>query len=826
MSNTACPCDNPAQSVLQIPAGLSALPRQTQTFPDVRRALLATVPTRPALDAWRARGPRDFGLMWLEMWAYVADVLGFYDERIANETYIRTAVRKPALRRIVGMLGYVPAPGVAGTAVVAAISEGNVSVTVPKGSALRSTSFVSAPPESTNQPPQVFEVTVDTPIHPLLNSWQLGPVAAVKTTANTAVSLQAATNVPTSTGTTTSTTTVTEFVFDTAGFGLAKGWQVLIRENSEQAGQVSSVRDIKPFEGKDGKTYLRVTLNSEITLTQGLVLSDIQVLTPTITASPIDRKTDATPIEKPPADGRTPIIQTQIDSTNNIWATQADLSTVYRQLRVKDSVIISGPPSAAQSSSAATPGEVQAPNGLSSHLAIDVRDVPVPVPGAAVPSGSDTPTFPITSMQLSPPRAGDSDDEGFDFSQYTFNFRCVPAGRVTEVSETQPTSDNLRNGAAVIGVVQAPPGLLGGTLTQKFLLRDAADQGALVDGILTFNTDGTASFQVTGGDLPATLTTPITVFGNLLYTTRGESAFNEVLGDGNAQIPLQSFKLKKKPLTYLADQPVDDVTPAKSTLQIRVNQVLWQEVPSFFGHGPQEQIYILRTDDEQNTIVTFGDGVSGARLPSGVRNVVATYRFGSGAAAPPAGAIRQLAGSVKGLRKVESPIAATGGRDPDAPDAIRTAAPKSLLLFGHLVSAPDFEVRASQILGVVKAVAEFLFISPTKGAGMVITYIGNGTDLNAEIVSTLQLLAEPGLFIEAREAKALSAFLFFEVEVDKRFDKDIVAQAVKDALAAGPLAKSNAPIGQPLYRSVLFDVVQGVPGVCSAEGDACYAASN
>ncbi len=63
MTDTACLCDNPAQSLLQIPPGLPALPRQTQTFPDVRRALLATVPTRPALDGWRARGQRDFGLM-------------------------------------------------------------------------------------------------------------------------------------------------------------------------------------------------------------------------------------------------------------------------------------------------------------------------------------------------------------------------------------------------------------------------------------------------------------------------------------------------------------------------------------------------------------------------------------------------------------------------------------------------------------------------------------------------------------------------------------------------------------------------------------------
>ena len=29
--------------------------------------------------------------MLLEMWAYVLDVLAFYEERIANETYLQTA---------------------------------------------------------------------------------------------------------------------------------------------------------------------------------------------------------------------------------------------------------------------------------------------------------------------------------------------------------------------------------------------------------------------------------------------------------------------------------------------------------------------------------------------------------------------------------------------------------------------------------------------------------------------------------------------------------------------------------------------------------------
>jgi hypothetical protein len=68
---TQCPCDDPPQRILRIPAGLSTLPRQLQAFPEVRLALLAEVARNSVLDGWRARGERDFGVMWLEMWAYV-----------------------------------------------------------------------------------------------------------------------------------------------------------------------------------------------------------------------------------------------------------------------------------------------------------------------------------------------------------------------------------------------------------------------------------------------------------------------------------------------------------------------------------------------------------------------------------------------------------------------------------------------------------------------------------------------------------------------------------------------------------------------------------
>ena len=83
---TQCPCDLFEHPLpLAIPAGLTTIPRQIAGFPEFRRAMLAAIRRYPALYHWRARSDDDFGIMLLEMWAYVADVQSFYDEVIAHE---------------------------------------------------------------------------------------------------------------------------------------------------------------------------------------------------------------------------------------------------------------------------------------------------------------------------------------------------------------------------------------------------------------------------------------------------------------------------------------------------------------------------------------------------------------------------------------------------------------------------------------------------------------------------------------------------------------------------------------------------------------------
>ena len=88
----------------------------------------------------------------------------------------------------------------------------------------------------------------------------------------------------------------------------------------------------------------------------------------------------------------------------------------------------------------------------------------------------------------------------------------------------------------------------------------------------------------------------------------------ELLGGGDASEKFQRFKLRQPPLTYAS---AANASGAASTLEVRVNDLLWQEAPTLYGRGAKEHVYIARRGDDGSTTVQFGDGVTGARLPSG-----------------------------------------------------------------------------------------------------------------------------------------------------------------------------------------------------------------
>jgi hypothetical protein len=130
---------------------------------------------------------------------------------------------------------------------------------------------------------------------------------------------------------------------------------------------------------------------------------------------------------------------------------------------------------------------------------------------------------------------------------------------------------------------------------------------------------------------------------------------------GGSATPNQSFTLRQSPLTFVqAPTP----TGSQSTLNVRANSVSWSEVPTLYGQGPSQQVFASLNHADGTTDVFFGDGTEGATLPTGVNNIIASYRIGSGSAGNvAAGAISTLIDRPLGVNGVNNPQAATGGHE-------------------------------------------------------------------------------------------------------------------------------------------------------------------
>lgn len=196
------------------------------------------------------------------------------------------------------------------------------------------------------------------------------------------------------------------------------------------------------------------------------------------------------------------------------------------------------------------------------------------------------------------------------------------------------------------------------------------------------------------------------VNANVVRASHGEAA-EQALGSGDATRANQAFALQKLPLTFLADTKPPGL---KSTLEVRVDGILWHERPSLYEAGPEDRVYAVRMDEDGTTRLVFGDGVRGARLPTGRQNVTARYRRGAGGVGEvPGGAIMLLKTRPLGLRAVTNPDASAGSAEAEAMEDARRNAPTTVRTLDRIVSLPDYEDTARTWPGFAKARAEILW---------------------------------------------------------------------------------------------------------------------
>lgn len=98
-----------------------------------RQALIDLIPAK--LPEWTDRSEADFGIVLIELFAYMGDILSYYQDRIANEAFLTTAQERRSVINHLRLIGYEMAPAAPAAARLSLIVANNVNqmVEIRKG---------------------------------------------------------------------------------------------------------------------------------------------------------------------------------------------------------------------------------------------------------------------------------------------------------------------------------------------------------------------------------------------------------------------------------------------------------------------------------------------------------------------------------------------------------------------------------------------------------------------------------------------------------------------------------------------------------------------
>ncbi|MEU0806407.1 putative baseplate assembly protein [Streptomyces sp. NPDC005970] len=313
----------------------------------------------------------------------------------------------------------------------------------------------------------------------------------------------------------------------------------------------------------------------------------------------------------------------------------------------------------------------------------------------------------------------------------------------------------------------------------------------------------------------------VRVQGNVVPATHGESR-DEAIGSGDPALANQTFALWQSPLTWL---PAGNPLGAVPALEVRVDGLLWHRVDSLAGRGPRERVYVTGTAADGRTTVTFGDGVHGARLPSGHENVRARYRFGTGRAANVAAdRVTQALTRPLGVTAVTNPQPATGGADGDGPGLTRRTVPLAVSALDRLVSLQDYEDFARSRAGIGRATARELFDGRRKVlhvtvAGVDDVPIGEDSRVLRALRSSLAAYGDTRLPVRVDVRELVLLLLVARVKVAPDHSWELVEPRLRAALLRN-LGYLGRELGQPALLSEVLATAHSVPGVDFVDVDA------
>jgi predicted phage baseplate assembly protein len=819
---TDCNCDTTTATRTPVAvanrSGLSAIAYRVGTQPQFKSSMLADLGQVPGLQT---RADDDFSIALLDAFACVADTLTFYQERIANESYLRTATERRSLVELGRLIDYRARPGVAAGAFLAFTIEdapGAPDLAAQPMTIAAGLKVQSIPAQGAL--PQTFETVEAIEVHPEWNairplSTQLQPVSVDMQT----ITVQ---------GATTNVSPGDSILIVAGDTNDQQAVQQVVNVTADTVGGTTRIDLVA--DPPDPPRFTIWDLPPAVFYPWQVALSGAFVADNILGYS--WRQADLSAFAYAQNWSLPALIR------NIAWQVGHPVlppSTGVFAFRERAGIFGNNGPkwtSAMGGTDWDDPARTLADDDNGDREVCLDRTYPSVIPGSWVVllSPTDQQIYRVehttelsrADFALSAKVTRLRLDSDTDFDTFTVRETTVLARSDALELAGLPIVDDVE-GASVtlddvyLGLKPGKTVILTGTRSD-------------LDGVVGSEAMTIADVQFTAGfttlvfqqALASTyVRSTVTINANVAAATHGETV-QETLGGGDASQRHQRFALAQQPLTYVSS---DDPSGGTSTLQVRANGLLWQEAPNFYGLGPGDRVYVTHTSEAGKTTVEFGDGINGARAPTGSNNILATYRKGLGTAGNvDASQLSLLLTRPAGVRSVTNPLAASGGTDPEAGDSIRSNAAVTILTMDRIVSLQDYQDFASAFAGVGKALASpWIFSGHARGVFLTVAGAG-GADLPPDGSTYANLLAAigqaGGTHIPVRLQTYRKAFFRLSGTVTVAADAqvDVVLAAVEAALRSS-FSFDPRDFGQPVNLSDVVAVMQAVPDVVAVDLD-------
>ncbi|MBK8048276.1 MAG: putative baseplate assembly protein [Anaerolineales bacterium] len=790
----------------------------------------------PALARLTARSNDDFSIALIDAWATTLDVLTFYQERLANEAYLRTATERLSLLELARLIGYRPRPGVAASTLLAFTLEdapgSPASVEIPVAVKVQS---VPGPGETA----QTFETVESIEARPGWNGLRARTTTPQRLAGGS-----------------------TDAYFRGTDFNLATG-DILIFVSNERISSMTSERwawrRVSTVSADAVAGFTRVTWLDALPAVEDATTGaspEVYVLRKRASifgynAPEWRALLDSTkaaymggtpeggfPDEWPEYSIFTPfslnfVGDLAFDFTSpvllgNVLAMPAPEAQVAvdpnllagEGIRLEPGKVINPKPGAATTAETRTIDlDTAYPQIQRDGWALLTRPGAVELYRVTGVTEAGRAQFMLSGKTTRVTLAGENLTASFEDEVRTTSV-FAQSERLPLVVE-QPLPANATTGhVANLRLATPAPDLPKG--------RNLIVAGALAgSALLASEAVVLAEAKVVGGVTELRLTaalqndyilSSVILYANVAAATHGETAV-EVLGSGNAAVPFQSFTLRQPPLTYVSS---DDPSGATSTLEVRVNDLLWHETPDLLDRKPEDHVYVTTTNDDAKTTVQFGDGFSGARPQTGANNVRATYRKGIGKAGNlDANQLSTLLTRPLGVKAVNNPVPATGGADAETRDQVRGNAPLTVLTLDRVVSLQDYEDFARAFAGIAKALATWTWDGERRGVFITISGEDGAAVLPdnptyTHLLGALRKAGDPRVPLRLASSTLVTFVLDAQVTRDPDFLADAIQAGVTDALVSA-FAFEARGFGQPVTLSEVMAVIQAVDGVIGVD---------